>query len=77
MRRNVYQEPSSTVHFSNRSGVRVICSDSHVPRDRTDKIARKMQASKEVWQHLFGTIAIGAKNSSTTAWCRPSMSGRA
>jgi hypothetical protein len=22
----------------------------------TDKIARKMQASKEVWGHLFGTI---------------------
>jgi cytochrome c-type protein NapC len=27
-----------------------------VPHDWTDKIARKMQASKEVWGKLFGTI---------------------
>ena len=44
------------MHFSNRSGVRAICSDCHVPHNWTDKIARKMQASKEVWGHLFGTI---------------------
>ena len=56
MRSNVYQELSHTVHFSNRSGVRAICSDCHVPHNWTDKIARKMQASKEVWGHLFGTI---------------------
>ena len=56
MRSNVYQELSRTVHFSNRSGVRAICSDCHVPHNWTDKIARKMQASKEVWGHLFGTI---------------------
>src|SRR6516164_11379932 len=31
MRSNVYQELSRTVHFSNRSGVRAICSDCHVP----------------------------------------------
>jgi cytochrome c-type protein NapC len=27
-----------------------------VPHDWTDKIARKMQASKEVWGKVFGTI---------------------
>jgi len=36
--------------------VRAKCSDCHVPHDWTDKIARKMQASKEVWGWLFGTI---------------------
>ena len=56
MRSNVYQELSHTVHFSNRSGVRAICSDCHVPHNWTVKIARKMQASKEVWGHVFGTI---------------------
>ena len=56
MRSNVYEELSRTVHFSNRSGVRAICSDCHVPHDWTDKIARKMQASKEVWGKIFGTI---------------------
>lgn len=41
---------------TNRSGVRATCPDCHVPHPRTDKIARKMQASKEVWGKIFGTI---------------------
>ncbi|MDR5902481.1 pentaheme c-type cytochrome TorC [Halomonas icarae] len=56
MEDNVYQELQSTVHWSNRTGVRAICSDCHVPHDWTAKIARKMQASKEVWGAIFGTI---------------------
>lgn len=57
MRNNLLPELASTVHFSNRSGVRAICSDCHVPHAWTDKIARKMQASKEVWGKIFGTIS--------------------
>jgi cytochrome c-type protein NapC len=53
---NIYQELQSTIHFTNRSGVRAICSSCHVPHDWTDKIARKMQASKEVWAWAIGTI---------------------
>src|SRR5690349_4691344 len=56
MRSNVFEELQHTPHFSNRSGVRATCPDCHVPHDWTDKIARKMQASKEVWGHLFGRI---------------------
>src|SRR5579872_1872636 len=56
MRDNVFAELKSTIHFSNRSGVRASCPDCHVPHNWTDKIARKMQASKEVWGHLFGSI---------------------
>ena len=56
MHSNVFEELKSTIHFSNRSGVRASCPDCHVPHNWTDKIARKMQASKEVWGHLFGTI---------------------
>ncbi|WP_206194460.1 MULTISPECIES: cytochrome c3 family protein [Shewanella] len=56
MESNVYQELQSTIHFTNRSGVRATCSDCHVPHNWTDKIARKMQASKEVWGKIFGTI---------------------
>ena len=56
MRDNVFQELRSTIHYSNRSGVRAICSDCHVPHNWTNKIARKMQASKEVWGKIFGTI---------------------
>jgi len=56
MRDNVFQELKSTIHYSNRSGVRATCPDCHVPHKWTDKIARKMQASKEVWGKIFGTI---------------------
>jgi cytochrome c-type protein NapC len=56
MRDNPYKELQPTIHFSNRSGVRAKCADCHVPHDWTNKIARKMQASKEVWGWIFGTI---------------------
>ncbi len=56
MRDNVFAELKSTVHYSNRSGVRATCPDCHVPHEWTNKIARKIQASKEVWGKIFGTI---------------------
>ena len=56
MRNNVYQELKPTIHYTNRSGVRATCPDCHVPHEWTHKIARKMQASKEVWGKIFGTI---------------------
>lgn len=56
MRDNVYTELQNTIHFNNRSGVRATCPDCHVPHKWTDKITRKMQASKEVWGKIFGTI---------------------
>ena len=65
MRSNVFQELSRTVHFSNRSGVRAICSDCHVPHNWTDKIARICSAS-----------STRAKNSSTTGWSWRNTNGR-
>lgn len=56
MESNVYEELKTTIHFTNRSGVRATCPDCHVPHKWTDKIARKTQASKEVWGKVFGTI---------------------
>lgn len=56
MKANPYEELIPTIHYTNRSGVRAVCSDCHVPHDWTFKIARKMEASKEVWGWIFGTI---------------------
>jgi len=53
---NALAELRTTIHYSNRSGVRATCADCHVPHDWVNKIARKMEASKEVWGWLFGTI---------------------
>ncbi|MEZ9834963.1 NapC/NirT family cytochrome c [Vibrio breoganii] len=47
----IVQEIQETIHYSNRSGVRAICSDCHVPHEWTDKIVRKVQASKELFAH--------------------------
>jgi len=61
MRENVFVELQPTIHYTNRSGVRATCPDCHVPHNWTDKIARKMQASKEVWGNIFGTISTREK----------------
>jgi cytochrome c-type protein NapC len=56
MRDNVFEELKTTIHYNNRSGVRAHCPDCHVPHNWTHKVVRKLQASKEVWGMLFGTI---------------------
>lgn len=56
MRENTFAELKPTIHYTNRSGVRATCPDCHVPHEWTAKIARKIQASKEVWGTIFGTI---------------------
>lgn len=56
MRDNVYVEYQATVHWKNASGVRVVCSDCHVPRDWTAKLMRKIQATNELFHHFAGSI---------------------
>ena len=52
----IVAEIRETIHYSNRSGVRAICSDCHVPHEWSDKIVRKVQASKELVAWAMGTI---------------------
>jgi len=81
MRDNVYQEYKQTIHYSNRTGVRAICSDCHVPRDWGHKILRKIKASQEVWGKLTGYIDTKEKFEShrmelaTHEWERMKASG--
>jgi len=56
MKDNVYAEYKNTIHDTNHSGVRAICTDCHVPREVGPLLHRKAQASMEVWQHLLGKI---------------------
>ena len=56
MRDTVYQEYKETVHYKNRTGVRAICSDCHVPKDWIHKMLRKSKASFEVWGKITGDI---------------------
>jgi cytochrome c-type protein NapC len=56
MRSNVYAEFQGTIHDTNRTGVRAICSNCHVPHEPWPLIKRKVRASMEVWGHLTGVI---------------------
>jgi cytochrome c-type protein NapC len=53
MRDTVFQEYKETIHYKNRSGVRAICPDCHVPKDWTHKFVRKVQASKELYSKFI------------------------
>jgi len=81
MHDNVYQEYKQTVHYSNRTGVRAICSDCHVPKDWTHKMVRKSKASFEVWGKLTGSIDTKEKfeaqrmTLATHEWDRMKASG--
>ena len=57
MRDTVFQEYKETIHYKNRSGVRAICSDCHVPKDWVHKFVRKIQASQELYvKFVAGSI---------------------
>ncbi|MFC1674121.1 NapC/NirT family cytochrome c [Pseudomonadota bacterium] len=56
MRDNVYQEYKQTVHYSNASGVRAVCSDCHVPKEWVPKFIRKIKASNELFHKIMGTV---------------------
>ena len=61
MHDNVYQEYKQTIHYANRTGVRAVCSDCHVPRDWTHKMVRKVQATNELYGKVMGTISTPEK----------------
>lgn len=56
MRDTVYEEYKETVHYSNRTGVRAVCSDCHVPKDLAHKMVRKVKATTELYHAMVGTI---------------------
>lgn len=58
----VYQEYKQSPHYSNPSGVRVICADCHVPKEFFPKMVRKVQASfNELPNHFLGKISTKEK----------------
>ena len=56
MRDNVYQEYRGTIHDINRTGVRAVCADCHVPKPLIAKLVRKVKAAKEVWGKATGSV---------------------
>ena len=60
MKDNVYAEYKGTIHDKNRTGVRAICSDCHVPREPIPMLKRKIAATFELYGH-FVTGVIDTK----------------
>jgi cytochrome c-type protein NapC len=56
MRDNNYAEYKGTIHDTNRTGVRAICSDCHVPHAPLALIKRKIMATFELYHKVAGTI---------------------
>ena len=56
MKDNVYAEYKKTIHYSNRSGVRAVCSDCHVPKEWGPKMWRKVMATRELYGKVTGSI---------------------
>jgi cytochrome c-type protein NapC len=56
MRDNVYAEFKGTIHDVNRTGVRAVCSDCHVPREPVAMVKRKFKATLELWGHFRGIV---------------------
>jgi cytochrome c-type protein NapC len=62
MRDTVFQEYKETIHYKNRSGVRAICSDCHVPKNWIHKFARKVAASQELYsKFITGSVSTPEK----------------
>jgi cytochrome c-type protein NapC len=56
MRDNVFAEYTGTIHDTNRTGVRAICSDCHVPRDPIPLIEAKIHATHDLFSKMIGSI---------------------
>jgi len=56
MKDNVYVEYKQSIHYKNRSGVRAVCADCHVPDEWQHKVVRKIQATNELFHSITGSI---------------------
>ena len=51
-----FTEYKQSLHYKNHAGVRVICSDCHVPKATIPKLAAKIGAVKDIYHEIIGTI---------------------
>lgn len=56
MEAHPWQESLAKAHAASRVGFTVSCADCHVPKAFIPKMKRKIEASREVWHHVLGTL---------------------
>ena len=58
---NIGYEYDEMSHAKNEFGIRVGCSDCHLPKPFVPKMLRKVRAVGEIYHHILGTIGTPAK----------------
>jgi cytochrome c-type protein NapC len=66
MRDNPWPQLQKTSHYSNTAGIRATCADCHQPKEFIPKVARKIEASREVWVEPDGSDRHPRKNTLPT-----------
>lgn len=56
MREFIAPEWRESVHYSNRTGVRAVCADCHVPKPFIPKMVAKIVAVRDLYHEIMGTI---------------------
>src|SRR5664279_4645120 len=57
-----YAEYKESVHYSNKSGVRAVCSECHVPKKNWySEMHRKLIPVHDVWAEIFGDFSTREK----------------
>jgi cytochrome c-type protein NapC len=57
-----YADYKESMHYSNKSGVRAICSDCHVPKKNWySEMYRKTIAARDVWEEIVGDFSTREK----------------
>lgn len=56
MKDNNFVEYQDSIHARNRTGVKAICSDCHVPHALGPTLMRKLGAVNDIYHHFAGTI---------------------
>ncbi len=81
MRDNVYEEYKQTIHFSNRTGVRVVCADCHIPKSWYGRVYGKVNAMHQLYHWFYGDVDTPEKfeakrlEMAETVWARLEASG--
>lgn len=68
---NVYEEYRDTIHYNNRTGVRMTCPDCHVPKEWHHKFIRKIVATGAPWNaRTRANAGIAMTMNRWTTWPR-------
>jgi cytochrome c-type protein NapC len=61
LQENIGYEYEGMSHAENALGVRATCADCHVPKAFIPKMIRKVEAVREIYHHVLGTIGTPEK----------------